>query len=137
MKFLKTFSKNIFEFILLPILSVLSILLLFTIVVMFINLPGIIFQLFSIDNSFWISVIYFEWIALLLSIMCSLAFYPYDYSFKGVLLSTFIMFIIFSLISGYIALCIHFHLLLWITLSIIVIGVLTVIVIKSYKEAKM
>lgn len=137
MKFLKTFSKNIFEFILLPILSVLSILLLFTIVVMFINLPGIIFQLFSIDSSFWISVIYFEWIALLLSIMCSLAFYPYDYSFKGVLLSTIIMFIIFSLISGYIALCIHFHLLLWITLSLIVIGVLTVIVIKSYKEAKM
>lgn len=137
MKFLKTLSKNIFDLIIVPILLTLSLLLVLAIVVIVINLPVIIFQLFSIDSSFWISVIYFEWIALLLSIMCSLAFYSYDFSLKGVLLSTFIMFIIFSLISGYIALCIHFHLLLWITLSLIVIGVLTGIVIKSYKETKM
>lgn len=136
MKFLKTLSKNIFDFIIVPILLMLSILLLFAVGVVIVYLPGIIFQILDIETSFWVGVIHFEWLTLIFSLMCSLM-YPSTFSLKGVLLLTLLIFTILSLISGYIALCIHFHLLLWITLSLIVIGVLTVIVIKSYKETKM
>lgn len=136
MKFLKMFSKNIFEYVLLPILTFLAFLLFCIVALIFILLPGIVLNLFNIDNFMLIRVLSFEWIVLIISFACSSVGYPYDYSFKGVLILTPIVFIVFSLISGYIALCFIYHSLIWITLTLFVVGGLTFIVIKSYIDTK-
>lgn len=131
MKFLKAFSKNTWEYVLKPLLSLLGLILILMLLVLIICPVFIITEYLGITRTFLGQVINWEWIAFITSALLSLEvsstvngkIYAPHYMF-----SLITMFIVFSILGWIVTLSIMYPVLIVILIVIIVIIMLSLLI---------
>lgn len=139
MKFLKAFSKNVWEYVLKPLSSLLGLILMLILLVLIICPVFIITEYLGITGTFLGQVINWEWIAFITSALLSLEvsstvngkIYVPHYMF-----SLITMFIVFSILGWIVTLSIMYPVLIVILIVIIVIIMLSLLIYKSVKDVE-
>nr|DAG96557.1 MAG TPA: protein of unknown function (DUF5485) [Herelleviridae sp.] len=139
MKFLKAFSKNVWEYVLKPLSSLLGLVLMLIFLVLIICPVFILTEYLGITRTFLGQVINWEWLAFISSVLLALGtsstvngkIYAPHFIFSLVT-----MFIIFSILGWTVALSIMYPIVLVVLLIIIVVTTLGLLIYKSVKDVE-